>query len=252
MSFDFDPLVSPEQPMDPIEALLKTRRDKSSSNDDTVIAASSNELSDIRSMLMDLSRNLLTRMTIIEQKIDEHRQLIQRIDHLLTQTVLSSLINSTDIIHETSSTNTDPRIWTKLESIRTNLRSTQVQQQMEMKDLMEIWSFFFHTSIYWRVCMCACARVVRFRFLVSICTVPSLSTFFKSLSLFLSLFLFYDHPACWQHCKYEVIHRKEKRRFLYVSIIDRINQIPRRNKARSSLNSTLHNLIMLFANRVHS
>lgn len=73
-------------------------------------------------------------MTIIEQKIDEHRQLIERIDYLLTQTVLPSLINSTAFIHETSSTKTDPRIWTKLDSIRTNLRSAQVQQQMEMKD----------------------------------------------------------------------------------------------------------------------
>jgi len=141
MSSDFDPLISPEQSIDSLETLLKTPCEKSSSNDDTIIAASSNELSEIKSMLMDLSRTLLTRMTIIEQKIDEHRQETQRIDHLLTQTVLPSLIDITDIIQETSVTNIDPRVRTKLESIRTNIRSTQVQQQqqqMEMKDLMEI------------------------------------------------------------------------------------------------------------------
>ena len=87
-------------------------------------------------MIMDLSRTLLGKMTVIEKKIDEHRQHTQQINQLLNETVLPSLIDLSDIIHETSM-NLDPRIRTKLESIRTNIRSTQ-DQQAEIKDLMEI------------------------------------------------------------------------------------------------------------------
>ena len=59
-----------------------------------------------------------------------------QINNILTNTILPSLLDLADIIQETSSTNLDPRIRTKLENIQTNIRSSQ--QQTEMKDLMEI------------------------------------------------------------------------------------------------------------------
>lgn len=114
------------------------------------------------------------------------------------------------------------------------------------------WKFnlssFIATSIYWRVCMCARARVFRFPLLISTCTVPPRSALFS-----LSVSLFYDYLACWRHCKYEVIFiEKTNTGLLCVSIIDRINQVPRYQKVRSSGNDTLQNSIMLFAKRVHS
>jgi len=73
-------------------------------------------------------------MNIIENKIDEHRNQTIQINNLLTKTVLPSLFDLVDIIHQTS--NLDPCIRTKLENIQMNIRSSQ--QQTEMKDLMEI------------------------------------------------------------------------------------------------------------------
>jgi hypothetical protein len=128
---DFDPFISPERNLD---ILIKTSHDKSLSNDDTIIASSSNDFSEMKLMIMDLSKTLLNRMNIIENKIDEHRNQTIQINNLLTKTVLPSLFDLVDIIHQTS--NLDPCIRTKLENIQMNIRSSQ--QQTEMKDLMEI------------------------------------------------------------------------------------------------------------------
>lgn len=124
----FDPFVSPERNAETAE--------KSLSNDDTIVAAPAQDLSEIKSMIAELSRALLSKMTVIEKKIDEHRQQTQQINQVLNETILPSLIDLSDIIDETS-TNLDSRIRTKLESIRTDIRSTQ-HQRAEIKDLMEI------------------------------------------------------------------------------------------------------------------
>ncbi|CAF1078403.1 unnamed protein product [Adineta ricciae] len=121
-----------------LEILLKSPQNRSLSNDDTIVS-SSNELTDIKSMIGDLSRTLLTRMNTIESKIDEHRNQTMQINNLLTTTVLPSLVDLAAIIDENP--NLDSRIRMKLEHIRTTVRSTQQQQQQqqtEMKDLMEI------------------------------------------------------------------------------------------------------------------
>jgi hypothetical protein len=135
-STNFDPFISPERNIQELETLLKTPLDKSSSNDDTMIASSSslNDFSEIKLMITDLSKTLLNRMNIIENKIDEHRNQTIQINNLLTKTVLPSLIDLADIIHQTP--NIDASVRTKLENIQTNIRATQ--QQTEMKDLMDI------------------------------------------------------------------------------------------------------------------
>jgi hypothetical protein len=129
-----DPFILPNRNICELESLFKSPNDKSSSNDDTIVASSSNDFSEVKLMITDLSRTLLNRMNIIENKIDEHRNQTIQINHLLTTTVLPSLIDLADIIQQTP--NLDSRIRTKLENIQTNIRSTQ--QQTEMKDLMEI------------------------------------------------------------------------------------------------------------------
>ncbi|UJR16001.1 hypothetical protein I4U23_002918 [Adineta vaga] len=128
-------LISPDRNIDELETLLKSPQNRSLSNDDTIIG-SSNDISDIKLMITDLSRTLLNRMNIIESKIDEHRNQTNQINHLLTTTVLPSLFDLTDIIDENP--NLDSRIRTKLEYIRATIRSTQQQQPSETKDLMEI------------------------------------------------------------------------------------------------------------------
>ncbi|CAF4330995.1 unnamed protein product, partial [Rotaria magnacalcarata] len=73
-----------------------------------------------------------------ESKIDDHCSQTKKINHMLTNTILPSLLDLTDIIHETASSNIDIRIKTKLENIQTRIRTTQQQQQSEMKNLMDI------------------------------------------------------------------------------------------------------------------
>ena len=133
---DFDPLISPQRDGHLFDALLKTPYDKSvSSNDDTIVASSANDLSEIKSLILDLNRSLLKKMSTIEQKIDDHRNQTKQINHLLTNTILPSLTDLTDILQGTS-THLDARIRTKLDNIRMNIRTSQ--EQTEMKDLMEI------------------------------------------------------------------------------------------------------------------
>ena len=131
----FDPFISPERIQDQRETLMKTPLEKSSSNDDTIVAASANDLSDIKSMIADLSKSLMYKMAVIEQKIDQHHDQTERINQLLTHTVLPSLFDITDIIHETSS-HLDPRVRSKLEHIRTSVRT--IKKQSVVQDLMEI------------------------------------------------------------------------------------------------------------------
>ncbi len=130
----FDPFISPERNIQELDTSIKTPYDKSSSNDDTITALSSNDLSEIKNMIMDLSKTLLNRMNLIENKIDEHRNQTIEINNLLTKTILPSLFDLADIIHQTP--NIDSRVRTKLENIQTNIRASQ--HQTEMKDLMEI------------------------------------------------------------------------------------------------------------------
>lgn len=126
----FDPLISPER---------ENSENKTLSNDDTITASSTNDLSEIKLMIMDLSKTLINRMNILENKIDEHKNQTIQINNLLTNTVLPSLFDLADIIHQTP--NLDSRVRTKLENIQMNIRSSQQQQQQQtstMKDLMDI------------------------------------------------------------------------------------------------------------------
>ena len=142
-STHFDPLLSTDNsPLQDLETLLKSTFQKSTMiNDDPItispqISSTTDDISDLKSMIMDLSKTLITKMNIIETKIDDHNIQTRKINHMLTNTILPSLSDITDIIQETSSTNLDPRVRTKLENIQTRIRSTQ--QQTEMKDLMDI------------------------------------------------------------------------------------------------------------------
>jgi hypothetical protein len=130
----FDPLISPERNPREFDQSLKTPNDKSLSNDDTITASSAsvNDLSEIKTMIMELNRTFSNRMNAIENKIDEHRNQTTKINHLLTTTILPSLIDLADIIHQTP--NLDSRVRTKLEYIQSTIQAGQ--QQTEMKDLM--------------------------------------------------------------------------------------------------------------------
>lgn len=131
----FDPLISPERTNPTLDTTIKTPPEKSSSNDDTITASSSStDLSEIKSMLMDLTKSLFIRMNIIENKIDEHRHQTMQINTLLTQTILPSLADLADIISQTPTL--DSRVRTKLENIQRNIRPSHPTS--ETKDLMEI------------------------------------------------------------------------------------------------------------------
>ena len=137
----FDPFISPERVNAELDTFIKTPPEKSSSsNDDTITAlsASSTDLTEIKSMLMDLSKTLFIRMNILEQKIDEHHQQTMQINTLLTQTILPSIADLADIISQTPIV--DSRIRTKLETIQRTIRISQQPPppQVETKDLMEI------------------------------------------------------------------------------------------------------------------
>ncbi|CAF2753756.1 unnamed protein product [Rotaria sp. Silwood2] len=132
----FDPLISPERNMCELDTLLKTPNERSLSNDDTIIAASSNDFSDIKSMIIDLTKTVLKRMDIIENKIEEHKNQTIQLNNLLTKTILPSFIDLATIIHETP--NLDPHVRTKLENIQMNIRIVQQHKPIDMKDLMEI------------------------------------------------------------------------------------------------------------------
>ena len=82
-------------------------------------------------------------MNVIETKIDDHCQQTRKINQMLTNTVLPSILDLTDVIQETSPSDLDGRVRTKLETIQTRIRTSQQHQQQpqqpnEMKDLMDI------------------------------------------------------------------------------------------------------------------
>jgi hypothetical protein len=141
-STHFDPLISSDNGnLQELEILLKSTFQKSISNNDSSpqVSSTNDDISDLKLMIMNLSQNLLTKMNIIETKIDDHCSQTRKINQMLTNTILPSIVDITDIIQETSSTtNLDPRVRTKLENIQTRIRLTQHHQQTEMKDLMDI------------------------------------------------------------------------------------------------------------------
>lgn len=159
-SSTFDPLISAESgSLKDLESLLQSTFHKGPTG---ITAAVSNvaeeqqqvatkistqtslttndELVDLKSMILNLSRTLLTKMNVIESKIDEHCQQTRRINNLLTNTVLPSIIDITDIISETLPQPVDERIQTKLERIQSGIRLTQQSSPsaIETKDLMDL------------------------------------------------------------------------------------------------------------------
>ena len=129
-----------------LESLLRGTFQKVSIKEESIgvspqMSTANDEISDLKSLILDLSRTLLTKMNVIETKIDDHCQQTRKINHMLTNTVLPSILDLTDIIQETSPSNLDGRVRTKLEAIQTRIQTSQQQQQQqpnEMKDLMDI------------------------------------------------------------------------------------------------------------------
>lgn len=145
-STHFDPLISGESGnLQELETLLKSTFQKPPSSDETIsfspqVSTSTDDLSDLKSMLMDMSRSLLTKMSVIENKIDEHCTQTRKINQVINQTILPSLMDLTDIIQETSPPGAlDSRAQSKLATIQTRIRSTQQHSHPnEMKNLMDI------------------------------------------------------------------------------------------------------------------
>lgn len=143
-STHFDPLISTDNGnLQELESLLQSTPQKYiPANESRTISpqgtSMNDEISDLKSMIMNLSQSLLNKMHIIETKIDDHCSQTRKINQMLTNTILPSLGDITDIIQETSSSNLDPRVRTKLETIQVRLRTTLQHQQTEMKDLMDI------------------------------------------------------------------------------------------------------------------
>lgn len=141
-STHFDPLISTDTGnLQDLETLLKSTFQKPPVINDAVtlspqVSTTADDVSDLKSVIMNLSSTLLNKMNVIEAKIDDHCSQTKKINHMLSNTILPSLLDLTDIIQETSP-NIDPRIKTKLENIQTRIQTTQ-QQQTEMKNLMDI------------------------------------------------------------------------------------------------------------------
>ncbi|CAF3565709.1 unnamed protein product [Adineta steineri] len=151
-STTFDPLISDDNGnLQELETLFKSTCQKIPASDDTItispqISSTNDDISDLKSMIMNMSKTLLNKMNIIETKIDEQCSQTRKINHVVTNTILPSLLDLTDIIQETSvSSNLNSHMKSKLENIQTRIRTTQQQQQYhpqqqqnEMKDLMDI------------------------------------------------------------------------------------------------------------------
>jgi len=146
-STHFDPLISTDNDnLQELETLLKSTFQKTFSNQESItispqISSTNDEVSDLKSLIIDLRKTLLNKMNIIETKIDDHCFQTRKINHMLTNTILPSLVDLTDIIQQTPSSNQDINVRTKLENIKTRIHITQQQQQQqqtEMKDLMDI------------------------------------------------------------------------------------------------------------------
>lgn len=132
----FDPLVLTDKKFSELDLLTKATHERTISNDDTIVSTSSNEFSELKSMISDISKVLINRMDTIEQKIDEQKYHTLQINNLLRTTVLPAFIDLATIIHETP--NIDPRVRYKLETIQMNIKQAQQHRQIDMKDLMDI------------------------------------------------------------------------------------------------------------------
>lgn len=144
-SAHFDPLITTDNGnLQELESLLKSTFQKTSINNDAtplstqVSTISNDDISDLKSVIVNLSQTLMSKMNTIESKIDDHCSQTKKINHILTNTILPSLLDLSDIIQETASTNLDINTKNKLENIQTRIRTTQQQQQNEMKNLMDI------------------------------------------------------------------------------------------------------------------
>lgn len=148
-SAHFDPLVSRDTgSLRDLETLLQSTFQKAPSVVEEPARVSPqppltshDELADLKSMIVGLSRTLLTKMNVIESKIDEHCQQTRKINQMLTDTVLPAILDITDIIHETSPQPLDERVRTKLETIQHRVRSSQQMPFLpttETKDLMDL------------------------------------------------------------------------------------------------------------------
>ncbi|CAF5203102.1 unnamed protein product, partial [Rotaria magnacalcarata] len=112
-STHFDPLISTDSGnLQDLETLLKSTFQKSPVNIEAISLSPqistttvNDDISDLKSMLMNLSSTLLNKMNVIESKIDDHCSQTKKINHMLTNTILPSLLDLTDIIHETASSN---------------------------------------------------------------------------------------------------------------------------------------------------
>ena len=90
ISAHFDPFISPERNLQELDTTMKILHERSLSNDDTITASStSNDFSEIKMMLVDLSKNFFNRMNILEHKIDEHRTQTIQMNHLLDSNCLT-------------------------------------------------------------------------------------------------------------------------------------------------------------------
>ena len=139
----FDPLLSSDhEHLQELETLFKSTFPKPSTTSEETnvfsaqISATSDDISDLKSMIADLGKILLAKMNTIESKIDNHCDQTRKIHDMLTKSVLPSLLDLTDIIQETTTSKVDERVRTKLEDIQTRIRTAQ--QPNEMKDLMDI------------------------------------------------------------------------------------------------------------------
>lgn len=117
----FDPLLSVE---------------RTSVETDTFPITASNDLAEIKMMIADINKTLITRMNNIETKIDEHNNQATQINTILTATVLPTVIELAAIISEIP--HSDPRIRNKLEEMQKHIQLVQQQKKVTMKDLMEM------------------------------------------------------------------------------------------------------------------
>ncbi|CAF4998398.1 unnamed protein product, partial [Rotaria socialis] len=118
------------------DSLFKPIDDRSLSVDDSITAVSSNDLSDVKLMIGDLSKIFINRMNTIENKIDEQRNQTLQINNLLTRTVLPSFMDLAAIIHETP--NLDSHVRSKLNVIQMNIRIAQKQKPIDINDVTDI------------------------------------------------------------------------------------------------------------------
>ena len=144
-STHFDPLInSDSQNILELENLLHGayQSNQNRISEETIqltsqLSTSTDELSELKSMIFDLSQKLITKMNNIETKIDDHCQQALKINQMLNDTIIPSIIDLTDIIQHSPAIQADGQVRTKLVDIQKRIRNSQ-EQPIEMKDLMDI------------------------------------------------------------------------------------------------------------------